>query len=37
MMMEVEGYYLQERRFGSMSRVVPLPEAATGMGAAATF
>jgi len=34
---EKEGYYLHERRFGSMSRVVPLPEAVTEKGATATF
>ena len=34
---EKEGYYLHERRFGSMSRVIPLPKAVTVKGATATF
>lgn len=32
-----EGYYLHERRFGSMSRVIPLPKAVTEKAATATF
>jgi HSP20 family protein len=34
---EKEGYYLQERRFGSVCRVIPLPEPVTEEGATATF
>jgi HSP20 family protein len=34
---EKEGYYLRERSFGSMRRVIPLPQAVTDEGAAATF
>jgi HSP20 family protein len=32
-----EGYYLKERRSGSLSRVIPLPHEVTDEGAAATF
>ncbi|MBP1928868.1 HSP20 family protein [Methanolinea mesophila] len=34
---EKEGYYMQERRFGSVCRVIPLPEPVTEEGATATF
>jgi len=34
---EKEGYYLQERTYGSVSRVVPLPKPVTDEGASATF
>jgi HSP20 family protein len=34
---EKEGYYMQERRFGSVCRVIPLPEPVTEEGAAATL
>jgi HSP20 family protein len=34
---EKEGYYLQERRFGSVCRVIPLPEPVTEEGATATL
>lgn len=34
---EKKGYYLHERRYGSMARVVPLPKAVTEEGATATF
>lgn len=34
---EKEGYYLHERRFGSMSRDIPLPKAVTEKGVTATF
>lgn len=34
---EKEGYYLHERRFGSMSRVIPLPKPVGESGAKATF
>jgi HSP20 family protein len=34
---EREGYYLHERRFGSMSRVVPLPQPVAESGASASF
>jgi HSP20 family protein len=34
---EKEGYYMQERRFGSVCRVIPLPEPVTDEGATATF
>jgi HSP20 family protein len=34
---EKEGYYLRERRFGSMTRIVPLPRAVTDEGASASF
>jgi HSP20 family protein len=34
---ENEGYYLHERRFGSMSRVIPLPKPVGESGAKATF
>jgi HSP20 family protein len=32
-----EGYYLRERRTGSISRVIPLPGEVTDDGATATF
>lgn len=34
---EKEGYYLRERRFGSMTRIVPLPKAVTEEGTTASF
>jgi HSP20 family protein len=34
---EKEGYYLQERRFGSVCRVIPLPEPVTEKDATATL
>jgi HSP20 family protein len=34
---EREGYYLHERTYGSMARLVPLPKAVTEEGASATF
>jgi HSP20 family protein len=34
---EKEGYQFRERSFGSMRRIVPLPEDATGKDARATF
>jgi len=34
---EKEGYYMRERTFGSMTRVVPLPRPVTGDGSSATF
>lgn len=34
---EKEGYYLHERSFGSMTRVVPLPKPVTDDGATSTF
>jgi HSP20 family protein len=34
---EKEGYFMQERRFGSVCRVIPLPEPVTEEGATATF
>jgi HSP20 family protein len=34
---EKKGYYLHERTYGSMARVVPLPKAVTEEGATATF
>ncbi|NYT05482.1 MAG: Hsp20/alpha crystallin family protein [Methanomicrobiales archaeon] len=34
---EKEGYYLRERKYGSMSRSVPLPSSVTEEGTAATF
>jgi HSP20 family protein len=34
---EREGYYMRERRFGSMSRRIPLPKAVSENGAAATL
>jgi len=34
---EKEGYYMQERRFGMVCRVIPLPEPVTGEGATATL
>ena len=34
---EKEGYFLHERRFGSMARVVPLPKAVAEEGSTATF
>jgi HSP20 family protein len=34
---ENEGYYLRERTFGSMTRVVPLPKPVTGDGSSSTF
>ena len=34
---EKEGYYMQERRFGSVCRVIPLPDPVTGEGATATL
>jgi HSP20 family protein len=33
---EKEGYYLRERRFGSMTRIIPLPVAVTQENASAT-
>ncbi|MEN6610636.1 MAG: Hsp20/alpha crystallin family protein [Methanoregulaceae archaeon] len=32
-----EGYYLRERNFGSITRVIPLPKPVTAKGASATF
>lgn len=32
-----EGYYMRERSFGSMTRIVPLPRAVTDDGASAAF
>jgi HSP20 family protein len=34
---EKEGYYMRERSFGSMTRVVPLPKAVTEDGSTASF
>lgn len=34
---EKEGYYLHERRFGSMSRIIPLPRPVSESGVKATF
>lgn len=34
---EKEGYYLRERSFGSMTRVVPLPKPVTEDGSSSTF
>jgi HSP20 family protein len=34
---EKEGYYMRERSFGSMARIVPLPKAVTEDGATASF
>jgi HSP20 family protein len=34
---KAEGYYLRERRSGSISRVIPLPSEVTDEGASATF
>jgi len=34
---EKEGYYMRERSFGSMTRVVPLPKPVTEDGATSTF
>jgi len=34
---EKEGYFLHERHFGSMARVVPLPKAVTEEGSTASF
>ena len=34
---EREGYYLHERRFGSLNRIIPLPKAVTEDGAKALF
>jgi len=34
---EKEGYYLRERTFGSMTRVVPLPKSVTEDGSSSTF
>lgn len=34
---EKEGYYMRERSFGSMTRVIPLPEPVTDDGAKAVF
>lgn len=34
---EREGFYLHERRFGSLSRVIPLPKPVSEAGAKATF
>lgn len=34
---EKEGYYLRERSFGSMTRVVPLPKPVTEEGSSSTF
>jgi len=34
---EKEGYYLRERSFGSVTRVIPLPKPVTAKGASATF
>lgn len=34
---EKEGYYMRERSFGSMTRVVPLPKPVTEEGATSTF
>ncbi len=34
---EKEGYYLRERSFGSMTRVIPLPKPVTEDGATSTF
>lgn len=34
---EKEGYFLHERKFGSMTRIVPLPQPVTEDGASASF
>jgi len=34
---EKEGYYLRERSYGSMQRIIPLPAAVTEAGAKSTF
>lgn len=34
---EKEGYYLRERNFGSVTRVIPLPKPVTIRGSSATF
>ena len=34
---EKEGYYMRERSFGSMSRIIPLPREVTEEGSTATF
>jgi HSP20 family protein len=34
---EKEGYFLRERRFGSMTRVIPLPRPVTEEGSSASF
>ena len=34
---EKEGYYMRERSFGSMRRIVPLPKEVTEKGASATL
>jgi HSP20 family protein len=34
---EKEGYFLQERKFGSMTRIVPLPRAVSEEGSSATL
>lgn len=34
---EKEGYYLRERSFGSMTRIIPLPREVTEEGSTATF
>ena len=34
---EKEGYYMRERSFGSITRIVPLPKPVTDSGASASF
>jgi HSP20 family protein len=34
---EKEGYYMRERTFGSMTRIIPLPKPVTEEGSSSTF